>query len=837
MKLSLENLIPLSGKLNNIYRGVIENNDDSKHPDGVKRGRCQIRIFGLHTPNKQSQETQGIPTEHLTWAEPVYPITEGSVTGLGVWSVPVQGSHVYVFFESGNINQPRYFASVAGVPKNKADAQTGFNDPAGKYPLEALLGEADFNRLARDITKDTYVDKRKQNLIKIGDITEPDPYYGETSKKYPNNIVFATHGGHIFEIDNTDNGRRFNYYHPSNSYLEFSEKGHVVFRNQGDRYNLVIGDEKEFVAGQKYIVLTKDEKKTVVGNQTYMVNGAQTLACAGKPGSKASKYGDTAVVGGQQIMSQYTQQISCFVKQDVSCVGSQTMSAKLNQDIACWANGSMSAKGNYTDSFMGKYSSQIKGMATNQIIGLYWDGSFAPHFLSSPVRTELGYSPCGSAVAAVNSGIEGITGALRDEMQPLLDAMNTIQGDITKAISDAVNSVNEFLKPVTDVINTVQKVATGIQQEYNYAKQLITTVQNLPQTVVGAVLGKINTIVNMPGTLINSTIGQIGNGITSIAALQSLSKLYSTANSFGFAPQVTIPSLTSYMSSISQYTQFNLSSYQRSGFASYSTDTGYVRDYGDGYSTGVVNTDGTLATEMDEMNNFVNNSLSATFMSPSGVFDMNAAIDYVYMEQSEFIINYLLNFTVNELLQPLTLADDKYPEGIVDADTLNSAVGGYFIDPAVTAVGPDIPLTYDAIGYSGYSGYYDPEGDYIPPGYTTYTYTVDNQALLLEDLNNTIDYLIVNPPSAAGPEFVSILQDAENVRIPTYAVAVSLVMREQSKTIFSTLLDTEDFVKESFAGVDYGTVSWEGKFDDWIESGFTWPTSALALSAGYAPPE
>lgn len=68
-----------SDKLNGFFRGVVENNNDPE-----KAGRVRVRIFGLHTEKKLKTETEGIPTEELPWAEPCFPIVEGSVSGFGM---------------------------------------------------------------------------------------------------------------------------------------------------------------------------------------------------------------------------------------------------------------------------------------------------------------------------------------------------------------------------------------------------------------------------------------------------------------------------------------------------------------------------------------------------------------------------------------------------------------------------------------------------------------------------------------------------------------------------------------------------------------------------------
>ena len=193
-------------KLFGFYRGVVEDNNDP-----LKAGRVRIRVFGLHTEKKSKDETEGIPTEELPWAEPCLSITEGSISGFGVWSVPLQGSHVMVFFENANPFQPRYFASMPGIPESKsslkktqvtsplaASKKDGFRDPDGAYPVQDRLGEPDVHRLARGVKAETLVTTKEENLdtaIQVaygGSWDEPNPFY---RARYPHNFVFTTHGG------------------------------------------------------------------------------------------------------------------------------------------------------------------------------------------------------------------------------------------------------------------------------------------------------------------------------------------------------------------------------------------------------------------------------------------------------------------------------------------------------------------------------------------------------------------------------------------------------------------------------------------------------------------
>jgi len=281
-KNSLSDLLPESNKLNGFYRGVVEDNNDPK-----KAGRVRIRIFGLHTEQKNKTDTEGIPIDELPWAEPCLPIIEGSISGFGMWGVPLQGSHVMIFFENGNLLQPRYFASMPGIPESKkslkkslvnkeesVSKKDGFRDPDGKYPTR--IGEPDVHRLARGEDGQTLVDTKKSYRDKAvptaygGNWSEPEPAY---NAKYPENFVFTTHGGITVELDSTKGSKRFHVYHPSNTYIECDNNGVLVIRNQSDKYEIVIGDRNSHIKGDNNETVDNDERVKVKGNKSTEING------------------------------------------------------------------------------------------------------------------------------------------------------------------------------------------------------------------------------------------------------------------------------------------------------------------------------------------------------------------------------------------------------------------------------------------------------------------------------------------------------------------------------------------------------------------------------------
>lgn len=301
MKNRLEDLKQRDNILTGFFRGIVEDRNDPK-----KLGRCRIRVFGVHTDKKDQSPTDGVPTDHLPWAEPVISPLEGGMSGFGLWSVPLQGSQVLVYFEEGNVMYPRYLGSLPGKPEesSKGKGSMGFYDPEEKYPIDTKSpphnpnqkNDNDMHKLATgDGLDDTIVKSKKDKKDKsIKTATnsqwdEPDPYY---NAKYPDNIVFSTHSGITIELDNTDGQERIHIYHPSNSYIEIGPQGDIVIRNAKDKFEIVDGNKKTHIkqnfdetidysrtnhVKQNQIEKIVINKKEVVGlNKDVKIHGQET---------------------------------------------------------------------------------------------------------------------------------------------------------------------------------------------------------------------------------------------------------------------------------------------------------------------------------------------------------------------------------------------------------------------------------------------------------------------------------------------------------------------------------------------------------------------------------
>ena len=92
-----------------LFVGVCEN-----RLDPLKLGRCQVRVFGLHTIDKSE-----LPTELLPWAYPIQPITSAGISGIGHSpNGPVNGTWVIIVFRDKDQQQPLMLGSLGGIPQD-----------------------------------------------------------------------------------------------------------------------------------------------------------------------------------------------------------------------------------------------------------------------------------------------------------------------------------------------------------------------------------------------------------------------------------------------------------------------------------------------------------------------------------------------------------------------------------------------------------------------------------------------------------------------------------------------------------------------------------------------
>jgi GH24 family phage-related lysozyme (muramidase) len=111
-----------------LYTGVVENRYDP-----LKLGRCQVRIVGLHTHDKNK-----LPTSDLPWAMPMAPITSASVSGIGQTPLGlVEGAWVVLMFQDEDCQYPIIIGSLGGIPQTPSGVDV--NDSTLKIKIDGSV--------------------------------------------------------------------------------------------------------------------------------------------------------------------------------------------------------------------------------------------------------------------------------------------------------------------------------------------------------------------------------------------------------------------------------------------------------------------------------------------------------------------------------------------------------------------------------------------------------------------------------------------------------------------------------------------------------------------------
>lgn len=230
--------------------GVIENIED----DPKKINRVQVRLNGLHNPDKGV-----LPTENLPWCQVLLPCTEADSSSHGLRV----GMTVKCSFLDGI---ERQIPIVEGVLPGEMDSGS------------SITGNSD-----KTISK--YADGRGVAKKEKLDGTQPeDPF----AAKYPYNRVIETSSGHRIEIDDTPGKERVHFYHKSGTNTEYHPDGSLV--------TAVTKDEFVVVNGKSTHVIKGDQVITVKGKETIKVTGDCSVETDGKLTAKAG--GDVLVDAG-----------------------------------------------------------------------------------------------------------------------------------------------------------------------------------------------------------------------------------------------------------------------------------------------------------------------------------------------------------------------------------------------------------------------------------------------------------------------------------------------------------------------------------------------------------
>ena len=293
--------------------GVVEDRKDPKFLN-----RVRVRIYGVHTDDKQL-----IATPDLPWSQVMMPTTSPSLSGLGTTTHGlVEGSTVVGFYRDAlDMQDPVVMGSFIGAPNQyyKQVGETrfhrtptaGFNDPRlavetdyegtpdGKNPdhiknrdygLTLALDKSPRGQggtTAVNYPKTSYAYTSDVNLLARADNLQLSALYpniaeasGEPARSnyvkptYPFNHVHETESGHVIELDDTPEYERLHAYHRSGTRVEVDNTGTYIEKIVRDKYTLILGSDTVKIQGAVDI----EVGDSIASNSIATAGGATKIA-------------------------------------------------------------------------------------------------------------------------------------------------------------------------------------------------------------------------------------------------------------------------------------------------------------------------------------------------------------------------------------------------------------------------------------------------------------------------------------------------------------------------------------------------------------------------------
>ena len=244
-----------------------------------------------------------VKVEDLPWAQVMQPVNASPNSGTGQSITGIQkGTWVMGMFLDGEIaREPMVMGCIGGMPQHESlGPEEGFYDPDKKFPRDGVSWtykekEPDTNRLARNDNVQVHgddkdyehniINRKKQNQMKtkgsiLGfDIDEPViESWSKFKSKYPDNKVWETKMGHIFEVDDTAGFERIHIYHQNGTYINIDNgdqenKGPQLPR----RIDKVTGDMYTFIQRNDYRIVPEGDMRSLSRHYSHIAEGAYRI--------------------------------------------------------------------------------------------------------------------------------------------------------------------------------------------------------------------------------------------------------------------------------------------------------------------------------------------------------------------------------------------------------------------------------------------------------------------------------------------------------------------------------------------------------------------------------
>lgn len=505
--------------------GVVENRQDP-----LKLGRCQVRIFGFHTEDKQI-----LPTNNLPWSHPVLPLNNSNPYA------PKEGDSVVGFFMDGDEGQfPVMMGVLPGIPVRQENSSFGFNDPRNQGQLNnapvkigepkerypRVIDEPTTPRTARgeSLNQSQYYQKIENSVG--GSKNKISSPYVEPIKKYasvyPYNNVYESESGHLFEMDDTPNQERINLFHRNGSYKEMHADGDVFEKAKKDKYETIEGNDTLYVGKNLNLIVDGDASFTIKGNfnvqcENFSLNSAE----------------NSSLAAGKTSIS--SQSMSSFSSQGVTTISSMGYTS-----LSSLAYTSVGSLGLLSLSSM----SVAKLGAPMVHIGIF--GAAIPDETKKAMEQASKNASLATLESGIGSGITGATSSLTSagsvlsgstELLSSLPSGSVLLGNAQSAVSILdlpVNFAGQAATSLTGVGGFLESATSFIKSaagSFITAGNFISQGAQLAGTVASAIADPIGTVLNISKfNALKEVLDNLGP-VTELANAVKDSQLWSSAKS------------------------------------------------------------------------------------------------------------------------------------------------------------------------------------------------------------------------------------------------------------------------------------------------------------------
>lgn len=278
-------------KYNSIYRGTVIYNIDP-----LNKGRCKLYIRGIY-PEKLAMDPSNLP-----WAEPVESLFGGSWTNersgdlnseTGVTTIPhtsvnaLQGAQVWVFFEGGNPQYPKYFAACQGGDGWHSEHN---NQHVIKTDNVRIRVDENPNSNSSTCKFDTYNTNCTHLSKKKAEQQVPTRVDVEIWNEGSTALNLIIKGnvnmkieGNVYEQIEGDKHETLvgNLYRKHVGDIHYVHEGDEVYEHTGKFIEKTKGNKTSTVEGNIRNLITGDDRNEVLGNSKDIVQGQRIRECYG----------------------------------------------------------------------------------------------------------------------------------------------------------------------------------------------------------------------------------------------------------------------------------------------------------------------------------------------------------------------------------------------------------------------------------------------------------------------------------------------------------------------------------------------------------------------------